>query len=191
MFHFRREVIRRGIEFYTEKVQCLKIAEELCELAANVIKRSFHPNNKKRPQVIKEIGDVLVCVENIREVYNITDEEVQQAIYQAQNQFSQHLDEEETKAHPINEFKYEAQAVFYKGYSTTWKPVEIIYAPKNGEILFDGSFYEEKSAFGMNEANWKTLLLSGQVRLKYPQGNSDIQSILVKRLERNPYYEAK
>jgi len=70
-------IINKAVNKLNKKDQIMKAAEECCELAQAVLKSNCKENNYA---IITEIADVLVMIEQIKVIYNFSDEEINDEI---------------------------------------------------------------------------------------------------------------
>ena len=69
-----KEIVARSLETYGNGIQLVVCMEELSELTQAISKEIRGKDN--RSNVIEEMADVLICIEIIKQVFEITDEDI-------------------------------------------------------------------------------------------------------------------
>ena len=70
----------RVIGFYGPDAQSMVHMEECAELIQAISKMRRNPNNETYENLVEEAADVLICIEQIQEIYEIPDHHLQQVI---------------------------------------------------------------------------------------------------------------
>lgn len=73
-----KEEIQKSNEKLGEKTKLVICMEEAAELSQAISK--FYRNKPDRLNLIEEIGDMVICIESLRQMYNITEEDIIKAI---------------------------------------------------------------------------------------------------------------
>lgn len=82
--------------------QTVKSAEECCELAQILLKIVNSDNSSiYRGKLIEELSDVMVCVEHIRYLYAITDEDIEQVVCYKLSRQEQRIEDENQKTDAV------------------------------------------------------------------------------------------
>ena len=68
------DIIKRSIEHYGKDVQSTVCMEECAELIQAISKEKLRKSDKDH--LSEEIADVLICIEMLRQIYNITEDEI-------------------------------------------------------------------------------------------------------------------
>ena len=69
-----KEIVARSLETYGNGIQLVVCMEELSELTQAISKEIQGKDN--RNNVIEEMADVLICLEILKQVFEITDEDI-------------------------------------------------------------------------------------------------------------------
>lgn len=67
-------VVKRSIEHYGKDLQSTVCMEECAELIQAISKEKRGKSDKDH--LSEEIADVLICIEMLKQIYNITDDEI-------------------------------------------------------------------------------------------------------------------
>ena len=73
-----KEEIRKSNEQLGEKTKLVICMEEAAELSQAISK--YYRNKPDRLNLIEEIGDMIICIESLKQICNITEEEIIKAI---------------------------------------------------------------------------------------------------------------
>ena len=76
-------VVKKSIEHYGADLQTVVCMEECAELIQAVSKMKRGKDN--RNNLIEEMADVMICIEILKQVYGISDNEIQDYVCQKQN----------------------------------------------------------------------------------------------------------
>lgn len=68
-------IIARSIDHYGEEIQSTVCMEECAELIQAISKAKRGKINQNN--MIEEIADVLICIEMLKQIYNITDSQIE------------------------------------------------------------------------------------------------------------------
>lgn len=76
-----REILKQAQDKFGYATQITVVTEELCELAAILSKYPRYPNHelaseKIRSKVVEEVADVVICLEHVSMIFNISPEEL-------------------------------------------------------------------------------------------------------------------
>lgn len=74
----RRRIIRASVRRCSWKLKCTIAMEELAELTQQISKQIRGYNN--RIGLLEEMADVYICMEHLKLLFNLKDDEVQKAI---------------------------------------------------------------------------------------------------------------
>ena len=80
MIDIDSKVLRATIDRNGHKMQSVVVMEELCELGQQVSKQIRGEGN--HDHLVEEIADVLICVSQLFEMYNVREPELQAAVDQ-------------------------------------------------------------------------------------------------------------
>lgn len=83
--HKMYKILHEAQETYGYSNQCAVAAEECCELAIVLNKYVRYPDHttaseKLRHKIVEEIGDVVICLNHLYMMFNITEEEITEAM---------------------------------------------------------------------------------------------------------------
>lgn len=92
----------RALSFFGDKEQQIKTCEELGELQAEIFKSLKGKADKEH--ITEEIVDVLVCVEYLKKIHDISDYELDNMFGKKVDRLIKLLDEEEKKRYPQPEY---------------------------------------------------------------------------------------
>lgn len=73
-----KEEIQKSNEQLGEKTKLVVCMEEAAELSQAISK--YYRNKPDRLNLIEEIGDMVICIESLKQICNITEEEIIKAI---------------------------------------------------------------------------------------------------------------
>lgn len=82
MIKVNKAIVKDSIDFYGKELQTTVCMEELAELIQAVSKEKRGKHDKHN--LVEEIADVSICLLILKEVYCISDEDLQSAIYSKQ-----------------------------------------------------------------------------------------------------------
>ena len=88
-------VVKKGIEHYGKDVQSTVCMEECAELIQAVSKMKRGKDN--RDNLIEEVADVMICIEILKQVYGISDNEIQNYVCQKQNRSIERMKSDESQ----------------------------------------------------------------------------------------------
>lgn len=74
---FQKE-IKKSNEQLGEKNKLVICMEEAAELSQAISK--FYRNKPDRLNLIEEMGDMIICIESLKQLYGVTEEEINKAI---------------------------------------------------------------------------------------------------------------
>lgn len=83
--HQMTNLLLKAQENYGYANQVTVATEELCELAQVLCKYPRYPDHdtaseKLRPKIVEEVADVVICLQHLYLIFNITDEELNVAM---------------------------------------------------------------------------------------------------------------
>ena len=87
-------VVKKSIEHYGANLQTVVCMEECAELIQAVSKMKRGKDN--RDNLIEEIADVMICIEILKQVYGISDNEIQNYVCQKQNRSIERMKSDES-----------------------------------------------------------------------------------------------
>lgn len=73
-----KNIIAEAIEWYGEETQQVVCMEECCELAQAISKKLR--GKLANDNLVEEIADVLICIETLKQIYLIHDEDIEDNI---------------------------------------------------------------------------------------------------------------
>lgn len=76
--NIKKETLLRCIEKWGETAQLHMAIEEMAELTKEIIK--YFRGNDNREHIIEEIADVILMIEQLKNLFSVTDNELQGAI---------------------------------------------------------------------------------------------------------------
>ena len=77
-FDINQKIVKKAVEYYGEDYMATVCMEECAELVQAISKMKRGENDKYH--LAEEMGDVLICIENLQEIYGIENEEIQKWI---------------------------------------------------------------------------------------------------------------
>lgn len=87
-------VVKKSIEHYGADLQTVVCMEECAELIQAISKMKRGKDN--RNNLIEEIADVMICMEILKQVYGISDNEIQNYVCQKQNRSIERMKSDES-----------------------------------------------------------------------------------------------
>lgn len=87
-------VVKKSIEHYGADLQTVVCMEECAELIQAISKMKRGKDN--RNNLIEEIADVMICMEILKQVYGISDNEIQNYVCQKQNRTIERMKSDES-----------------------------------------------------------------------------------------------
>ena len=87
-------VVKKSIEHYGADLQTVVCMEECAELIQAISKMKRGKDN--RDNLIEEMADVMICIEILKQVYGISDNEIQNYVCQKQNRSIERMKNDES-----------------------------------------------------------------------------------------------
>ena len=87
-------VVKKSIEHYGADLQTTVCMEECAELIQAISKMKRGKDN--RDNLIEEMADVMICIEILKQVYGISDNEIQNYVCQKQNRSIERMKRDES-----------------------------------------------------------------------------------------------
>ena len=87
-------VAKKSIEHYGADLQTVVCMEESAELIQAISKMKRGKDN--RNNLIEEVADVMICIEILKQVYGISDNEIQNYVCQKQNRSIERMKSDES-----------------------------------------------------------------------------------------------
>lgn len=87
-------VVKKSIEHYGADLRTVVCMEECAELIQAISKMKRGKDN--RDNLIEEIADVMICIEILKQVYGISDNEIQNYVCQKQNRSIERMKSDES-----------------------------------------------------------------------------------------------
>ena len=87
-------VVKKSIEHYGSDLQTVVCMEESAELIQAISKMKRGKDN--RNNLIEEVADVMICIEILKQVYGISDNEIQNYVCQKQNRSIERMKSDES-----------------------------------------------------------------------------------------------
>ena len=87
-------VVKKSIEHYGADLQTVVCMEECAELIQAISKMKRGKDN--RENLIEEVADVMICIEILKQVYGISDNEIQNYVCQKQNRSIERMKSDES-----------------------------------------------------------------------------------------------
>ena len=87
-------VVKKSIEHYGADLQTVVCMEECAELIQAVSKMKRGKDN--RDNLIEEMADVMICMEILKQVYGISNNEIQNYVCQKQNRSIERMKSDES-----------------------------------------------------------------------------------------------
>ena len=87
-------VAKKSIEHYGADLQTVVCMEESAELIQAISKMKRGKDN--RDNLIEEMADVMICIEILKQVYGISDNEIQNYVCQKQNRSIERMKSDES-----------------------------------------------------------------------------------------------
>lgn len=72
------KILKKAIAFYGETLQKVVACEEMSELIKEITKSIRGKNNRK--EMIEEISDVIICLDQLKIMFNISDQELKDEV---------------------------------------------------------------------------------------------------------------
>ena len=88
-------VVKRSIEHYGKDLQSTVCMEECAELIQAISKMKRGKDN--RNNLIEEMADVMICMEILKQVYGVSDSEIQNYVCQKQNRSIERMKSDESQ----------------------------------------------------------------------------------------------
>ena len=88
-------VVKKSIEHYGADLQTVVCMEECSELIQAISKMQRGKDN--RANLIEEVADVMICIEILKQVYGISDNEIQNYVCQKQNRSIERMKSDESQ----------------------------------------------------------------------------------------------
>ena len=88
-------VVQNSIKHYGSDLQTVVCMEECAELIQAISKMKRGKDN--RDNLIEEIADVMICIEILKQVYGISDNEIQNYVCQKQNRSIERMKSDESQ----------------------------------------------------------------------------------------------
>ena len=83
------KLISKSINYYGKDVQTTVCMEECAELIQAISKEKRGKSDKNH--LAEEMADVLICIEILKQVYSVTDAELQEWIYKKQGRIDERM----------------------------------------------------------------------------------------------------
>lgn len=87
-------VVKKSIEHYGADLQTVVCMEECAELIQAISKMKRGKDN--RDNLIEEMADVMICMDILKQVYGISDNEIQNYVCQKQNRSIERMKSDES-----------------------------------------------------------------------------------------------
>lgn len=87
-------VVKKSIEHYGADLQTVVCMEECAKLIQAISKKKR--GNGSRDNIIEEMADVMICMEILKQVYGISDNEIQNYVCQKQNRCIERMKSDES-----------------------------------------------------------------------------------------------
>ena len=87
-------VVKKSIDHYGADLQTVVCMEECAELIQAISKMKRGKDN--RNNLIEEVADVMICIEILKQVYGISDNEIQNYVCQKQNRSIERMKSDES-----------------------------------------------------------------------------------------------
>ena len=72
--NINKEIVSRSLDTYGNGIQLVVCMEELSELTQAISKEIRGKDNRHNP--VEEMADVLICIQTLKQVFEITDEDI-------------------------------------------------------------------------------------------------------------------
>lgn len=91
----QKKTIERSLEMHGVEYQLLVCFEELSELTKAITKSERYPGDISRVgDVAEELADVSICIETIKMIYGISDENLKEEVGRKINRLERMMDDE-------------------------------------------------------------------------------------------------
>ena len=97
-----KEKILKALNFFGPREELIKVCEELGELQAEVFKAVKGKENREK--ILEELADVYFVLGYIKEIYHISDEELDEKMKAKVQDFEKVLKEKERDIYPEPEY---------------------------------------------------------------------------------------
>ena len=87
-------VVQNSIKHYGSDLQTVVCMEECAELIQAISKMKRGKDN--RDNLIEEMADVMICIEILKQVYGVSDNEIQNYVCQKQNRSIERMKSDES-----------------------------------------------------------------------------------------------
>ena len=69
-----KDIIADSIQYFGKEMQSIVCMEELCELSQAISKELRGKSDKNH--LTEEMADVMICLEILKQIYNVSDDEI-------------------------------------------------------------------------------------------------------------------
>lgn len=116
------DIIKRSIEHYGKDVQSTVCMEECAELIQAISKEKRGKSDKDH--LAEEIADVIICIEMLKQIYNITEDEIYSWVITKQERIIRRIEKDtqstKTNAERIRSMTDDELAVFLTKFKNTF-----------------------------------------------------------------------
>lgn len=116
------DIIKRSIEHYGKDVQSTVCMEECAELIQAISKQKRGKPDKSN--LAEEIADVIICIEILKQIYNITEDEIYSWVITKQERIIRRIEKDtqstKTNAERIRSMTDDELAVFLTKFKNTF-----------------------------------------------------------------------
>lgn len=92
--NINKEIVSKSLDTYGNGIQLVVCMEELSELTQAISKEKRGKGS--RDNLIEEMADVMICMEILKQVYGISDNEIQNYVCQKQNRCIERMKSDES-----------------------------------------------------------------------------------------------
>lgn len=115
-------VVQRSIEHYGKDVQSTVCMEECAELIQAISKEKR--GNSDKDHLVEEMADVIICIEMLKQIYNITEDEIYSWVITKQERIIRRIEKDtqstKTNAERIRSMTDDELAVFLTKFKNTF-----------------------------------------------------------------------
>lgn len=82
-YNIDESAIARSVDHYGEEIQatvCMEECAELIQAISKMIRRNGEISGKEHDHLEEEVADVLICIEMLKQIYNIPDLNIEEWI---------------------------------------------------------------------------------------------------------------
>ena len=90
MINVNKNVLNLSVAYYGQDSQLNVAIEEMSELTKEICK--YKRGSKNRDHIVEETADVIIMIGNLRQIFNMTDEEINHVISSKQARLKERME---------------------------------------------------------------------------------------------------